>query len=169
MSITVSDSIHNLLLEKNGLVSIVTEQQEQVNSLKANFTALNIKYQLLKECQQADHEGTQLFNTSIPLVDRGKHSLKISDPFILDDGSEPTWEEWLDNMQAKLAVNEDHYLTEITCIGYVLSQLSEKAAQHTESCSLYETSVTNLYCTANEILEDLKEIYEDSDKSRNYC
>ena len=72
-------------------------------------------------------------------------------------------------MQTKLAVNEDHYLTEIACISYVLSQLDEKAAQHTESYSLYKFLVINLYCTVNEILKDLKEIYEDSDKLRNYC
>ena len=72
-------------------------------------------------------------------------------------------------MQAKLAVNEDHYLTETACMSYVLSQLGGKAAQHTESHSLYRFSVTNPYCTANEILKDLKEIYKDSDKLRNYC
>ena len=72
-------------------------------------------------------------------------------------------------MQAKLTVNEDHYLTETACISYVLSQLGRNAAQHTESHSLYEFSVINLYCTVNEILKDLKEIYKDSDKSRNYC
>ena len=72
-------------------------------------------------------------------------------------------------MQAKLTVNKNHYLTEITYIDYMLSQLSRKAAQHTESCLLYEFSVINLYCTANEILKDLKKIYKDSDKLRNYC
>ena len=136
--------------------------------LKVNFTTLNNKYQLLKKHQQADHEGTQLFNTSILSVDRGKHSLKILNSFILDDSSKPTWEEWVGKMQVKLAVNEDHYLTEVTCMSYVLSQLSKKATQHTESCSLYEFSVINLYYTTNKILEDLKKIYEDSDKSRNY-
>ncbi len=72
-------------------------------------------------------------------------------------------------MQVKLTVNENYYLTEIICISYVLSQLSKKATQHTELHSLYDFSVINLYCTANEILKDLKKIYEDSDKLRNYC
>ena len=72
-------------------------------------------------------------------------------------------------MKARLSINKDHYSTETACMRYVLSQLSERAAQHTESCSLYELSVINLYCTANEILKDLKEIYEDPDKLRNYC
>ena len=92
-----------------------------MNSLKVNFTTLNNKYQLLKECQQADCEGTQLFNTSMPSVSGGKCSLKISDPPILDDDSEPTWKEWVGKMQAKLTVNEDHYSTEVTYINYVLS------------------------------------------------
>ena len=72
-------------------------------------------------------------------------------------------------MQAKLAVNKNHYLTEVACISYVLSQLGEKAAQHTEFYSLYKFSVINLYCTVNEILKNLKKIYKDSDKLRNYC
>ena len=72
-------------------------------------------------------------------------------------------------MKAKLSVNEDHYSTETACMRYVLSQLSGRAAQHTESCSPYGLSVTNPYHTANKILEDLKEIYEDPDKLRNYC
>ena len=105
----------------------------------------------------------------MPSVSRGKCSLKISDPLILDDSSEPTWKEWVGKMQAKLTVNKNHYLTEIACISYVLSQLSKKAAQHTESCSSYEFSATNPYCTSNEILKDLKEIYKDSNKLRNYC
>ena len=139
-----------------------------MDSQKVNFTTLNIKYQLLKKHQQADHEGTQLFNTSMLSVSRGKCSPKILDPPILDDSFEPTWEEWVGKMQAKLVVNEDYYLTETAHMSYVLSQLSRKAAQHTESCSPYGFSVTNSYCTANEILKNLKEIYEDSDKLRNY-
>lgn len=54
-------------------------------------------------------------------------------------------------------------------MSYVLSQLSEKAAQHTEFHSLYKLTVTDLYQTASKILKDLKNIYEDSDKLRNYC
>ena len=51
---------------------------------------------------------------------------------------------------------------------YVLSQLSEKAAQYTESHSLYELSVIDLYQITDEVLKNLKDIYEDSDKSRNF-
>ena len=52
---------------------------------------------------------------------------------------------------------------------YMLFWLSEKAAQYTESHSPFEVSVSHLYCTANEVLSDLKNIYEDFDKLRNCC
>ena len=51
---------------------------------------------------------------------------------------------------------------------YILSQLSERAAQHTESYSLYESAVINSYQTADDILKDLKKIYKDLNKLRNY-
>ena len=98
-----------------------------------------------------------------------KHSLKISDPSLLNDSFNSTWEEWVSKMQMKLSVNENHYLTEIVCIRYVLFWLSKKTAQHTEFCSSYEFSVINLYHITDEILKDLKKIYEDSDKLKNYC
>ena len=72
-------------------------------------------------------------------------------------------------MQIKLSVNENHYLTNIVCIKYILSQLSEKIAQHTEFCYLYELSVLNLYCITDKILKNLKKVYKNLDKLQNYC
>ena len=157
------------MTEKNDLRDILTEQQDCVAELKISFTALNIKYQLLKKCQWADCEGTQQSNTSMTLVVEDKHSLKISDSSLLDDSFNSTWEEWVSKIQTKLSVNEDHYLTEIVCMRYVLFWLSVKTAQHTEFCFSYEFSVINLYHTADEILKNLKKIYENLNKSRNYC
>ena len=47
----VSDSINDLLTEKNTLINTVTEQQSYVTELKISFIALHIKYQLLKKHQ----------------------------------------------------------------------------------------------------------------------
>ena len=54
------------------------------------------------------------------------------------------------------------------CIRYVLFWLSEKAAQYTESHLFFKVSVSHLYCTADEVLSNLKNVYKDSDKLRNY-
>ena len=167
LGMTVSEGVHDLLIKKNDLMDVITEQQDRVASLKTSFTALNTKYQLLKERQQTEREGTYSSNISNSL-NGGKRSQKLPDPPLLDDGSEPTWEDWVGKMKAKLSVNKDHYPTEIARMGYVLSRLSGKAAQHTESRSPYGFSVADPYHDVNEILKDLREIYEDPDKQRNY-
>ena len=59
LSMTVSDSINDLMTKKNDLRDILTEQQDCVAELKISFTAFSIKYQLLKKYQQADYEETQ--------------------------------------------------------------------------------------------------------------
>ena len=51
---------------------------------------------------------------------------------------------------------------------YMLSQLSERAAQHTESHSSHKSAVIDSYQTADDILKNLKKIYENLNKSRNY-
>ena len=71
-------------------------------------------------------------------------------------------------MHVKLFINRDHFPEEADWMRYMLSWLSERAAQHTESHSPYEPAVIDSYQTANDILKNLKKIYKDSNKSRNY-
>ena len=101
-------------------------------------------------------------------VSEGQRSQKLPDSSLLDDSSEPTWDNWLEKMRVKLSVNRDHFSEETDQMRYMLSQLSERAAQHTESRSPYKSAVINSYQTADDILKDLKEIYENLNKSRNY-
>ena len=172
---SVSEGVKNIMTEQNYLsndrdilTDLLTEKRVCVTSLNINFTALNIKYQLLKKCQWADCEGTLLFNISTHLISEGQYSQKLSDSSLLDNSSEPTWNNWLEKICIKLFINCNHFSEETDWMRYVLSQLSEKTAQHTESYSLYESSVIDLYQTADEVLKNLKDIYEDSDKSRNF-
>ena len=123
----------------------------------------------MKKYQWVDYEETQWFNIFMTSVFEDKHSLKISDSLLLNDNSNSTWEKWVSKMQMKLSVNENHYCTNNVCIKYLLSQLSEKVTQHIKSHHLYKLSVLNLYCTTDKILKNLKKIYENLNKSQNYC
>ena len=172
---SISEDVKDIMAERDYLsddrdilTDLLTEERACVATLNTNFTALNTKHQLLKERQQADCEGTLLSNASTHSVSEGQCSQKLPDPPLLDDGSEPTWDNWLGKMRAKLSVNRDHFPEEADQMRYMLSQLSERAAQHTESHSPYGPAVIDSYQTADDILEDLKEIYEDPDKPRNY-
>ena len=172
---SVSEGVKNIIAEQDYLsddrdilTDLLAEERACVTTLNINFAALNTKHQLLKEHQRADREGTLLFNASTHSASEGQRSQKLPDPPLLDDGSEPTWDNWLGKMRAKLSVNRDHFPEEADRMGYVLSRLSGRAAQHTESRSPYGPAVIDPYQTADDILEDLKEIYEDPDKPRNY-
>ncbi len=55
---SVSENVKDLIAEqdylsdnRNILINLLTEEKAHVASLNTSFTALNIKYQLLKECQ----------------------------------------------------------------------------------------------------------------------
>ena len=175
LEISVSEDVKNIMTEQDYLsdnrdilTDLLTEKRAHVTSLNTNFITLNIKYQLLKEYQQTDCERTLLFNVSMHSVNEGQHSQKLSDSSLLNDSSEPTWNNWLEKIHIKLFINHAHFSEETDWMRYVLSQLSEKITQHTESHSLYESSVIDLYQTADKVLKNLKDIYEDSDKSRNF-
>ena len=64
---------------------------------------------------------------------------------LLDDSSESTWDNWLEKMCIKLSVNQDYFSEKADWMKYILSWLSDKAAQHTESHLLYESSVIDSF------------------------
>ena len=70
LGMSVSEGVKNIIIEQDYLsddrdilTDLLTEKRVCVTTLNINFTALNTKYQLLKECQWADYERTLLFNT----------------------------------------------------------------------------------------------------------
>ena len=176
LEISVSESVRDLIAECNYLsddwdilTDLLAEEKTCVTFLNISFITFNTKYELLKKCQWADYEETQLFNISMLLIDRSKLFSKISDFSFLDNSTELTWENWLSKICVKLSVNENHYSTSITCMRYVMFQLSEKTAQHTESYLPHNFFIINFYQNMDKILKNLKEVYKNSVKSRNYC
>ena len=165
------DTLSQLQADKETLTNALTAEQHRNTALNNTFAALNAKYQLQKERRQAEREASQFSNISMQPVTAApgeRRSQKLPDPPLLDNGLEPTWDSWIQKIRAKLAVNGDHYPNETSRMGYVLSCLSGKAAQHTESRSPFGSSAVNPYCTMSEVLDDLKDVYEDPDKLRNY-
>ncbi|KAF6224585.1 hypothetical protein HO173_012997 [Letharia columbiana] len=69
-------------------------------------------------------------------------------------------------IEQKFKANSDHYLTEDSKIAYVVSRLGGKAAQHTMHRRLRNS--TNPYQSFTEIMEELADIYENSDRRRGF-
>lgn len=118
----------NLIMKWDTLQINLVQKQQCVAFLNTSFSALNTKYQLRKEWQWTERENSQFSTTFIQSVSRGFYSQKLPDPSLLNDSSELTWENWIDKIHTKLIVNQDHYPGENDKMGYVLFQLSEKAA-----------------------------------------
>ena len=75
---SVSEDVKNIMTEQDYLsdnrdilTDLLTEKRACVTTLNINFATLNTKHQLLKKCQQADHEGTLLFNAFMHSVSEG--------------------------------------------------------------------------------------------------
>jgi len=93
-------------------------------------------------------------------------SQKIPDPPLFTDGKNPTWENWYGKVQDKLEINADLFPSERAKLGYVHSRLSGDAAETTQSRR--ERGCSNPYKTADELLEELAQLFDDPDKEANF-
>jgi len=93
-------------------------------------------------------------------------SQKIPDPPWFTDGKDPTWENWYGKIQDKLEINADLFPNERAKLGYVHSRLSGDAADAAQSRR--ERGCANPYKTADDLLEELAELFNDPDKEANF-
>ena len=124
-------------------------------------TALNIANH---KANKADLPGDQTTERSHVTTKYEKTS-RLPDPPIFTDGLDPTWDDWSSKIEHKLEANMDHYPTEKARLAYVIGRIGGDAAKHTMPRRLRNCS--NPYATAEEILDQLAEIYEDANREEN--
>ena len=95
---------------------------------------------------------------------RREKSEKIPDPPILTDGKTPTFEDWLLQMEDKLAGNADRYPTPELRLIYVKSRCGGRAAEHIISRS--RSKAMNKYRDAADIFDHLKILFPDANRWR---
>ena len=94
-----------------------------------------------------------------------KKSTKQPDPPVFLDGGNPTWDEWSSQIREKMRVNADHYQTEDARIVYVLGRIGGKAVTYTYHRRQKDSP--NPYVSYKDILDELAETYEDTDRLEN--
>ena len=87
---------------------------------------------------------------------------KLSDSFFFSDEKNSIWDDWSFKMKHKLIINHDWYFTIEFKLIYVIFKLKEKASEQTMKRRLKDCS--NLYEYYKKILNDLINIYENSDR-----
>ena len=94
-----------------------------------------------------------------------KKSAKQPDPPLFVDGIDPTWDDWSSKIREKMRVNADHFSTEDARVVYVLGRLGGQAVTYTYHRR--EKGTTNPYIAYEEVLDELAETYEDTDRLEN--
>ncbi len=98
-----------------------------------------------------------------------KHSRfqKISDSFWFTDEKNSTWKNWYSKIQNKLEINVNLFSNEWVKLSYVHFRLFNDTTDVTQSKC--EHDCINLYKIINDLLKELAELFNDSDKKVNFC
>ncbi len=93
-------------------------------------------------------------------------SQKIPDSLWFTDGKNSTWENWYGKIQNKLEINVDLFSNERVKLSYVHFRLFDDAADAAQSRR--ERDCVNLYKIVDDLLKELAELFNDSDKKVNF-
>ncbi len=93
-------------------------------------------------------------------------SQKISDSFWFTDKKNSTWKNWYDKIQNKLEINVDLFSNKRVKLSYVHFRLFDDAADVTQSKR--ERDCVNFYKIIDDLLKELAELFNDSDKKVNF-
>ncbi len=93
-------------------------------------------------------------------------SQKIPDSLWFTDGKNSTWENWYGKIQNKLEINVDLFSNERVKLSYVHFRLFDDAADVVQSRR--ERDCVNLYKIVDDLLKELAELFNDSDKKVNF-
>ncbi len=94
-------------------------------------------------------------------------SQKIPDFSWFTDEKNFTWKNWYDKIQNKLKINVDLFSNEQVKLSYVHFRLFNDAADVTQSRCKHDC--VNLYKIIDDLLKELAELFNDSDKKVNFC
>ncbi len=93
-------------------------------------------------------------------------SQKIPDSFWFTDEKNSTWKNWYDKIQNKLEINVDLFSNERVKLSYVHFRLFNDAADIAQSRR--ERDCVNLYKIVDDLLKELAELFNDSNKKVNF-
>jgi len=106
-------------------------------------------------------------NTSSDFIysERSK-SQKISDSSLFTDEKNFTWKNWYGKIQNKLEINVNLFSNEWVKLSYVHSRLFDDATEITQARR--ERDCVNLYKIVEDLLKELAQLFDDSDKKVNF-
>ncbi len=95
-----------------------------------------------------------------------KRSQKLSNSSLFTDEKESIWDNWQEKIRNKLEINVDHFDNDKAILVYIHFQISEDAVK--AILVRHQRDSLNSYSTINDLLDELAQLYDDSDKETNF-
>lgn len=166
-------NVQDLRQQLKDVLQQAGDQQTKAEEYEETIAVLRSEKEVLEEelsttrkyVQQIELQARIHGENGATSSERHSHSLKLPDPPIFSGKTtdDLTFEDWLTRLIGKLESNANHFTNEKLKLAYVVSRLAGDAAKHTAP-RLRSGNVAE-YTSAAELLEHLKEIYEDPDRT----
>ncbi len=134
--------------ETDRLYELDKQQEDEIKELKTRLQA--------KENTSSDF-----------IYSERSRSQKIPDSSLFTDEKNSTWENWYGKIQNKLEINVDLFSNKRVKLSYVHSRLFDDAAEITQARR--ERDCVNLYKIVDDLLKELAQLFDDSNKKVNFC
>ncbi len=122
---------------------------------------------LKKRCKElkAMLQAREIISSSSIYFERSRFQ-KILDSSLFTDEKNSIWENWYETVQNKLKINVDLFSSERVKLSYVHFRLFDDVAEITQSRC--ERDCINSYKIVDELLKELAQLFDDSNKEVNF-
>jgi len=134
--------------ETDRLYELNKQQEDEIKKLK---TRLQVKENTSSDFIYSEHSRSQ----------------KIPDSSLFTDEKNSTWKNWYEKIQNKLEINIDLFSNEWVKLSYIYSRLFNDAVEITQARR--ERDSVNLYKIIDDLLKELTQLFDDSNKKVNFC
>ena len=131
--------------------------------MNLNLKKLQDQLMKLQHWLQLTKEDT---STSFIMFNSFKWSQKLSNLSLFTDEKEFIWNDWQEKIRDKLEINIDHFDNDRAILVYIHFWISENAVKVT--LVRHQQDLLNFYSTINDLLDELAQLYDDSDKEINF-
>ncbi len=105
-------------------------------------------------------------STSFIMFNSFKWSQKLLNSSLFTDEKESIWNDWQEKIRDKLEININHFDNDKAILVYIHFWISEDAVKVT--LVRHQQDSLNFYSMINDLLDELAQLYDDSDKETNF-
>ncbi len=155
------------LFDKISSEQIWKTRFEEIDWAKKWSNQLNQTLQnKLTEAQHQLQVTRDVTSSTSTLFTFSKQSQKLSNSSLFTDEKEFIWDDWQEKIRDKLEINVDHFNNDKAILVYIHSWISEDTVK--VILVRRQRDLLNFYSMINDLLDELAQLYNDSDKETNF-